>query len=65
MEKILNPSAYQPRSEASLRSLVDHVNANLASLRALELSVPIEDLLVQKISLLDHLEVETLKISGK
>ena len=49
VEQIFNPPAHQPGSAASLRSLVDHINTNLASLRAFELSVPIEDLLIQKI----------------
>ena len=60
VEQIFNP-VYQPGSAASLRSLVDHVNANLTSLRSLDLLVPIEDLLIQKI-LLDHFDVEMLKV---
>ena len=61
IEQMFNPPRYIPGSSSSLRSLVDHVKANLASLRALNLSVSIEDLFVQKI-VLDHLDIETLKI---
>ena len=46
VEQIFNPPHYTPGSASSLRSLVDHIKANLSSLRILSLSVSIEDLLV-------------------
>ena len=61
VDQIFNPPRFTPGSASSLRSLVDHVKANLASLRSLSLSVSLEDLFVQKI-LLDQLDIETLKI---
>ena len=61
VEQIFIPPHYILGSASSLRSSIDHVKANLASLRALKLSFSIEDLFVQKI-VLDHLDIETLKI---
>ena len=61
VDQIFNPPQYTPGSASSLRSLVDHVKANLASLHSLRLSVSLEDLFVQRI-ILDQLDVETLKI---
>ena len=61
VDKIFNPPKYTPGSASSLRTLVDHVKANLSSLRTLALSVSLEDLFIQKI-ILDQLDLETLKI---
>ena len=61
VEQIFNPPHYTPGSASSLRLLVDHIKANLALLRTLSLAVSIVDLFVQKI-VLDHLDIETLKI---
>ena len=51
VNQIFNPPRYTSGSASSLRSLVDHVKANLASLRSLSFSVSLEDLFMQKIIL--------------
>ena len=58
--ELFKPFQYQANSSHSLRALVDHVQVNVAALRALRLSVSIEDLLISQL-ILDRLDSDTLR----
>ena len=61
ISELFHPPLYQPNSSASVRSLIDHIQANVAALRAMRLSVSIEDLLISQL-ILNQLDPETLKL---
>ena len=58
--ELFRPPPHQANSSHSLRALVDHVQANVAALRVLHLSVPIEDLLISHL-ILNGLDPDTLR----
>ena len=60
VSELFRPPQYRVNSSYSLRALVDHVQVNVAALRALRLTVSLEDLLISQL-ILNCLDADTLR----